>query len=470
VSSVVSFFRPRPPGQDWSAADIAELYRIEHALLQSGLSIQSDRGRTDEGDPWFVFCRADGEVLVHIACIDNEYQLHSVGLAHPLRGRRFSDLSKRFVDQIPLHINVQRTNGPELFVHPAAVLPILIGTIFMAYNDVSLMSPASSNDGAAGQLADRVAPKQTLQAVIDAYFESFLKVARAEFATIEAAYLSAITTIAAAAVGTVATGAELVQALDVASTDGAPIGDLSVAGSSAATLATNAPDDDGAVTHPHQDHSHPEGAVAAENADGGSPPTPVHVAAATEPPAFEAPSAPRAAVKPVDAVEHGPEASPVEFAVGSSPTAFVETHLPPAAPAIQAALPASGTVLVSTVHDSSVTTEQLLQNVLKFNFIDFPAASAALEKSVSSAPSPHGLVHDLAASGLPRFDASAQEMLTGFLRANPGYQVFFDHHNVIVYDGQYDPGLTRPVSVQVFEVDPGATIAIVGHVHQLSHI
>jgi len=54
--SLFSFVGTRPP--DWSAQDVAEFYRVEAILVQSGLRVTSARGLTDEGDPWFVFCRA----------------------------------------------------------------------------------------------------------------------------------------------------------------------------------------------------------------------------------------------------------------------------------------------------------------------------------------------------------------------------------------------------------------------------
>ena len=46
--------------------------------MQSGLSVTTDRGISDEGDPWFVFCREDNdEVIAHFARIDCEYVVAS---------------------------------------------------------------------------------------------------------------------------------------------------------------------------------------------------------------------------------------------------------------------------------------------------------------------------------------------------------------------------------------------------------
>ena len=58
AAQVFSFVRRQPAPVDWTRDELAELYRIEHALVQSGLTLDVERGVTDEGDPWFAFCRA----------------------------------------------------------------------------------------------------------------------------------------------------------------------------------------------------------------------------------------------------------------------------------------------------------------------------------------------------------------------------------------------------------------------------
>ena len=74
AAELLSFFRPaKSVSGDWSTQEIAEFYRVEAALVQAGASVCVDRGVSDEGDPWFVFCRAvDGEVIVHFARIAGE--------------------------------------------------------------------------------------------------------------------------------------------------------------------------------------------------------------------------------------------------------------------------------------------------------------------------------------------------------------------------------------------------------------
>ena len=73
ASQVLSFLRRSVHSTDWTREELAELYRIEHALVQANIRLETDRGLSDEGDPWFVFCRADGEILVHISRFDGQY-------------------------------------------------------------------------------------------------------------------------------------------------------------------------------------------------------------------------------------------------------------------------------------------------------------------------------------------------------------------------------------------------------------
>jgi hypothetical protein len=58
----------------WSQHELANLRHAETRLLADGLSLETDCGITDEGEPWFVFCEANsGEVIAHFARIDGKY-------------------------------------------------------------------------------------------------------------------------------------------------------------------------------------------------------------------------------------------------------------------------------------------------------------------------------------------------------------------------------------------------------------
>lgn len=79
AAQVLSFFQRSPrlaPARptDWSQQELAEFYRVEGALIRAGISVGTDRGMSDENEPWFCFYRQDdGEVVIHFARIDGEY-------------------------------------------------------------------------------------------------------------------------------------------------------------------------------------------------------------------------------------------------------------------------------------------------------------------------------------------------------------------------------------------------------------
>jgi hypothetical protein len=119
--------------RDWSNQDIAELYRVESALIQAGLHVETERGTSDEGDPWFVFCHRDGgDVIVHFARIDGRYVIAAPVLARPLSGTDLNAIVRRFVSDNPVSIpSPNATLRGNVILHPAALLTIFVATILV---------------------------------------------------------------------------------------------------------------------------------------------------------------------------------------------------------------------------------------------------------------------------------------------------------------------------------------------------
>ena len=201
-AQVVSFVRRPSTPVDWTRDELAELYRIEHALVQSGLTLDVERGVTDEGDPWFAFCRADGEVLIHLTRYDGLYRLHSPALSSPLIGRSFVELSKAFSSQVPLQVTLQRNNGPRIFVHPAAMLAVVIGTIFAVSNEVAFVPQSGDGEKKVDVTSEAAAAhKAILQSTFQLYIENFFNWIRDGAIFQQSAHLTLISTIAAFIVG-----------------------------------------------------------------------------------------------------------------------------------------------------------------------------------------------------------------------------------------------------------------------------
>ena len=134
----------------WSNQDMASIYRVQHMLDQAGVPVFLDHGFTDEGDPWFVFCREDGDVFAHLCRIDGYYLLDSPTLSAPLRGFNFTDLVDQFVSR-----SVKRETSPKVvplrpddkvFLHPFTMLTALVWTLFLASDDLVGLAPAENDD------------------------------------------------------------------------------------------------------------------------------------------------------------------------------------------------------------------------------------------------------------------------------------------------------------------------------------
>ena len=131
IMSVVSLFKAAK--RDWSNQELAEFYRVEAALLRAGLPIDADRGRTDEGDPWFIFInRETDDIVIHFARIDGLYIVVSSLGDGVARGHDFRKLIEGILDSSP--ILLPRTDNPnksKVHIHPAALLVALVFACFL---------------------------------------------------------------------------------------------------------------------------------------------------------------------------------------------------------------------------------------------------------------------------------------------------------------------------------------------------
>jgi len=142
--NVTALFEYRRRSKDWSQQDLAEFFRIEGALVQGGLQIETARGVSDEGEPWFIFCRVDnGEPVAHFALIEGQYVMAS--LAHPgtARGNNLRSLVQQLISR---HSLVQAVPArSNVLIHPSALLIALIGAAFFALADRADAADASAN-------------------------------------------------------------------------------------------------------------------------------------------------------------------------------------------------------------------------------------------------------------------------------------------------------------------------------------
>lgn len=147
-ASLMSLFPD--PKKDWSNQELADLFRVQKLLNKANVPVDTDRGVTDEGDPWFVFCHISGEVFIHLCRIDGIYLLDSPNVVRPLRGANFNELIADFTNQtLPAPgttsdsdrrvIRLER--GGKIQLHPSAMLAALIWTLLLASEDLILAAP-----------------------------------------------------------------------------------------------------------------------------------------------------------------------------------------------------------------------------------------------------------------------------------------------------------------------------------------
>lgn len=135
--NVVSLFKVDPrfravsASRDWTNQELAEFYRVEASLTRAGISVETDRGLSDEGEPWFVFARAEtDDVIIHFARIDGIYIVASPAFGSCARGRDFRTLIEGLLEQHPLVLPKQGKGEFKLYIHPAALLVALVTTCF----------------------------------------------------------------------------------------------------------------------------------------------------------------------------------------------------------------------------------------------------------------------------------------------------------------------------------------------------
>ncbi|WP_420412690.1 hypothetical protein [Roseibium sp.] len=156
------------PEGDWTNQELADLYRVESLLVQAGIKMSTGRGVTDENDPWFVFCREDGDVFVHLARADGRYLLDSPGLSGLLEGPDFTTLIDRFVEQLAALRQPEDTGNvvsfrPKMlkdntvYLHPSVLLAALIWTLYLASDDI-----ASATEAAGDMAEDMILPVDQL--------------------------------------------------------------------------------------------------------------------------------------------------------------------------------------------------------------------------------------------------------------------------------------------------------------------
>jgi hypothetical protein len=145
---------PLSADRDWKNQELADLYRVKRMLDAAGVAVDVDRGVTDEGDPWFLFLNAQGDVFIHLCRLDGLYLLDSPNIQEPLRGYDFKALIDGFSKRTVAHASsnnatdhrvIRLERNGKVFLHPSTLLAALIWTLFIAAEELVLIVPEEAD-------------------------------------------------------------------------------------------------------------------------------------------------------------------------------------------------------------------------------------------------------------------------------------------------------------------------------------
>jgi len=162
-AAIVNFVRWRRPSPDWTEQEIAEFLRVADSLRRSGFDVATERGLTDEGDPWFIFVReSTEEVIAHFARINGEFIADASAVAEPVRGRDLRHVLDQVVNRYTVF--VPRRREDNLFLHPAAMLTAFVATALMELDSggqrhvvVDELKTGTRGEGALGRVTQAAA-------------------------------------------------------------------------------------------------------------------------------------------------------------------------------------------------------------------------------------------------------------------------------------------------------------------------
>jgi hypothetical protein len=142
--------------RDWTNQELASIYRVKHLLDAAQVPTELERGVSDEGDPWCVFCNVDADVFIHLSRIDGLYWLDSPKLPSPLNGFSFDALVQGFIslsepgkqlsEDSQKIIRLQKNNS--VFLHPSVMLAALVWSLYFGSDELLIPNSQGGREGA----------------------------------------------------------------------------------------------------------------------------------------------------------------------------------------------------------------------------------------------------------------------------------------------------------------------------------
>ncbi len=135
--------------RDWSNQDMASFMRAKRLLSMASVPLETDRGVTEEGDPWLVFLDRNGEVFAHFARINDIYILDSTAQHEVIEAFSLEDLVSTFssksapvqdagADSTAKVIALTGVQQAKVRVHPGAALAALVWTVYVSSDELAV--------------------------------------------------------------------------------------------------------------------------------------------------------------------------------------------------------------------------------------------------------------------------------------------------------------------------------------------
>ena len=106
-------------------------------MEQAGLSVELEKGVTDEGDPWLVFIRRDtGDIIAHFARINGRFISVSSVTDSIFEGPNVRSVVDQMLNRHPLMIPSSGSKG-KLFLHPGVVLSAFVAAAYFMATDAA---------------------------------------------------------------------------------------------------------------------------------------------------------------------------------------------------------------------------------------------------------------------------------------------------------------------------------------------
>lgn len=154
-------FTPRPQvrvGPPWTTTELGELFRVAHVLRQSGMTIETDMGLSDEGDPWFVFYSVQSEdVIAHFARINGEIVVHGLSSGGVVSGVNLHDVVRQLQPVQTMERQQTSQTDRSVVLHPFMLLVAFVAASFLATEESQAATPVEKTAAKAEAAGDAAA-------------------------------------------------------------------------------------------------------------------------------------------------------------------------------------------------------------------------------------------------------------------------------------------------------------------------